>query len=108
MDKRYLYGAVDISSLQVLAVGTNEDKIKEFIADKADEKTKGFKVVTEFGKNYKVKLSIDGFSPNLENLEEAGKKMKELWGLIYMLEMDLAEANTEIHVFDRPQGHFKR
>ncbi len=103
MNKRYLYGAVNVDKLEVLAVGTNEDKIKEFIADKTDDKIKILKVVTEFGKNYKVKLGIDGFSPNLENLEEAGRKMKELWGLIYMLEIDLAESNTEIFIFDRPK-----
>ncbi|MFA5554073.1 MAG: hypothetical protein WCZ89_05325 [Phycisphaerae bacterium] len=103
MNKRYLYGAVDIDNLQVLAVGTNEDKIKDFIAGKADEKLKIFKVTTETGKSYKVKLSIDGFSPNLQNIEEDGRKMRELWGLIYMLEIDLAESNTEIFIFDRPK-----
>ncbi len=100
MSKRFLYGAIDITTLEALAVGTSESKIKEFIADKADERIKLFKVTTEFGKNYKVRLNIEDFSPNRENFNELTSAMQRLWQLIYMFEMDMAESNTEIHVFE--------
>ncbi len=99
MDKRFLYGAIDITTLEALAVGTSESKIKEFIASKADEKIKLFKVTTEFGKNYKVRLNIEDFSPNRENFNELTSAMQRLWQLIYMFELDLAESNTEIYIF---------
>jgi hypothetical protein len=108
MSERFLYGAVDTTTLQALAIGTNENKIREFISSKADKIVKLFNVIIEFGKNYKVKLNIEGFYPNLENLEEVKSKIKELWGLVYMLESDLAEANTEIYIFECFLGNTKR
>ncbi len=108
MSKRFLYGAVDITTLQALAIGTSENKIKEFISGKADKIIKLFHVIIEFGKNYKIKLNIEGFFPNLENLEEVKSKIKELWGLVYMLELDLAESNTEIYIFECFLGKTER
>ncbi len=108
MSKRFLYGAVDITTLRALAIGTNENKIREFISSKADKIVKLFNVITEFGKNYKVKLNIEGFFPNLENLEEVRSKIKELWGLVYILESDLAESNTEIYIFENLFGETRR
>ena len=108
MSKRFLYGAVDTTTLQALAIGTNENKIKEFISSKADKIIKLFNVIIEFGKNYKVRLTIEGFSPNRENLEEVMSKIKELWGLVYMLELDLAESNTEIYIFESFLGKTER
>ena len=108
MSKRFLYGAVDITTLQAIAIGTNENKIKEFISSKADKIIKLFNVIIEFGKNYKIKLNIEGFFPNLENLEEVKSKIKELWGLVYILELDLAESNTEIYIFESSFGETKR
>ena len=100
MDKRFLYGAIDITTLQALAVGTNENKIKEFISGKADKNIRLFKVITELGKSYKVRLNIDGFSPNRENLNEVTSGMQQLWQLVYMFELDMAESNTEIYIFE--------
>ena len=108
MSKRFLYGAVDMTTFQALAIGTNKNKIKEFILSKAGRIIGLFNVIIEFGKNYKVKLSIEGFSPKRENLDEAMSKLKELWGLVYMLEIDLAESNTEIYVFGSLLGKTKR
>ena len=108
MSERFLYGAVDITTLQAIAIGTNENKIKEFISSKADKIIKLFNVIIEFGKNYKIKLNIEGFFPNLENLEEVKSKIKELWGLVYILESDLAESNTEIYIFKCFLGKTKR
>jgi hypothetical protein len=108
MSERFLYGAVDITTLQALAIGTNENKIKEFILSRADKIIKLFNVVIEFGKNYKIRLNIEGFLPNLENLGEVKSKIKELWGLVYMLEMDLAEANTEIYIFQSSFSQTRR
>ena len=100
MHKRFLYGAIDITALEPLAVGTNENKVKEFVASKADGRIKLFKVTTEFGKNYKVRLSIDGFSPNRDNFNEVTAQMQRLWQLVYMFELDMAESNTELYIFE--------
>jgi hypothetical protein len=108
MSKRFLYGAVDITTLQAIAIGTSENKIREFISSKADKIIKLFNVIIEFGKSYKIKLNIEGFLPNLENLGEVKSKIKELWGLVYMLELDLAESNTEIYMFECFLGRPKR
>jgi len=100
MSKRYLYGAIDIANLKALAIGTNEEKIREFIAGKADKTIKRFKVIIEMGKNYNVKLNIDDFSPDVANFEEVNLKMRRLWELIYLFETDLSESNMEIFIFD--------
>jgi hypothetical protein len=96
MDKRFLYGAVDTTMLKALAIGTNKNKIDDFISGKADETIKHFKVIIESGKNYTARLSIDDFSPDVANLEESNSKMRKLWELIYFFESDLSESNTEI------------
>jgi hypothetical protein len=108
MSERLLYGAVDMTTLQALAIGTNKNKIKKFISTKADRIIKLFNVIIEFGKNYKVRLNIEGFFPNRENLEEVMSKIRELWELVYILELDLAESNTEIYIFERFLGKTKR
>src|SRR3989339_827994 len=100
MDKRFLYGAVDITMLKALAIGTNKNKIDDFILGKADKKIKHFKVIIESGKNFSIKLNIDDFSPDVAKLEEVNLKMRKLWELIYFFETDLSESNTEIFIFE--------
>ena len=99
MSKRFLYGAIDITMLKALAIGTNESKIKEFISGKADKNIKSFRVVVESEKNYNVSLNIEGFSPKLDELDEINSKMRKLWELIYFFELDLSESNEGIYIF---------
>ena len=99
MNKRFLYGAIDATTFKALAMGTNEDKIDEFISGQADKTIKRFKVIIEYGKDYKVRLNIEDFFPDLADLKEANSKMRELWELIYFFESDLSESNTEMYIF---------
>jgi hypothetical protein len=100
MSKRFLYGAIDLVQFQALAIGTNETKIDAFISGKADKAIKHFKVIIESGKDYKVKLNIEDFSPARTNFEEVAFKMRKLWELIYLFESDVSESNTEIYIFE--------
>ncbi len=95
-----MYGAIDIANLKAMAIGTSEEKIREFISGKADKTVKRFKVIIEMGKNYNVKLNIDDFSPDVANFEEVNLKMRRLWELIYLFETDLSESNMEIFIFE--------
>jgi hypothetical protein len=99
VSKRFLYGAIDITSLDALAIGTSEGKIKEFISSKADKNIKLFKVTIDLEKSYKVRLNIDGFSPDPNHLGEINVKMKKLWDLVYLFELDVTESKTEIYIF---------
>ena len=99
MSKKFLYGAIDVTKLNALAIGTNKDKIDDFISGKADKTIKHFKVIIETGKNYSVKLNIDEFSPDVANMEEVTSKMRKVWELIYLFESALSESNTEIFIF---------
>jgi hypothetical protein len=99
VSKRFLYGAIDIISLDALAIGTSEAKIREFISNKADKNIKLFKVTIDLEKNYKVRLNIDGFSPDPSHLSEINAKMKKLWDLVYLFELDVSESQTEIYIF---------
>jgi hypothetical protein len=104
MNKRYLYGAIDLSSFKPLAIGTNQQKINDFIASRAtadkDKKVKHFKVTIDYGKNYKVNLNIEDFSPVSSDHDNVAIKMRKLWELIYLIESDVSESNTEIYVFE--------
>ena len=100
MTKNFLYGALDTTNLKALAIGTNKDKIDDFILSKADTKIKHFTVIIETGKNYGIKLNIEDFSPDMANLEDVNSKMRKLWELIYFFESDLSESNTEILIFN--------
>jgi len=100
MDKRFLYGAIDTTKLNALAIGTNKNKINDFISGKADKTIKHFTVFIESGKNYTAKLNISDFSPDVAKLEEVNSKMRKLWELIYFFESDLFESNTEIFIFE--------
>jgi hypothetical protein len=104
MNKRFLYGAIDLKDFKALAIGTNETKINEFIssgmaADK-DKKIKHFKVIIDYGKNYKVNLNIEDFTPVSTGHDDVALKMRKLWELIYLFESDVSESNTEIYIFE--------
>lgn len=104
MSKRYLYGAIDLSEFKALAIGTSEHKINEFIASQAaaNKNTiiKHFKVTIDYGKNYKVNLNIQDFSPLHADMDKVAVKMRKLWELIYLFEADVSESNTEIYIFE--------
>jgi len=100
MNRRYLYGAIDMKTFKPLAIGTSEARINAFIADHADKAIKHFKVTIETGKNYKVHLNIEDFSPARADFDDVAFKMRKLWELIYLFESDVSESNTEIYVFD--------
>jgi hypothetical protein len=104
MNKRYLYGAIDLSSFKPLAIGTNETKINEFIASRTaadkNKKIKHFKVIIDYGKNYKVNLNIEDFAPVSTGHDDITLKMRKLWELIYLFESDVSESNTEIYIFE--------
>ena len=104
MSKRYLYGAIDLSEFKALAIGTSEHKINEFIVSKVptdkDKTIKHFKVTIDYGKNYKVNLNIEDFSPLHADMDKVAIRMRRLWELIYLFEADVSESNTEIHIFE--------
>jgi hypothetical protein len=104
MDKRYLYGAIDLADFKALAIGTNEQKVNEFIASRAaavkEKEIKHFKVIINHGKNYKVNLNIEDFNPVSAGHGDVAFKMRKLWELIYLFESDVSESNTELYIFE--------
>jgi hypothetical protein len=104
MGKRYLYGAIDLSNFKPLAIGTSPQKIDDFIASgrtaHKEMKIKHFKVIIDYGKNYKVNLNIEDFTPVSAGHDDVALKMRKLWELIYLFESDVSESNTEIYVFE--------
>jgi hypothetical protein len=104
MNKRYLYGAIDLADFKALAIGTSESRINEFITSKKaankDKKIKHFKVIIDHGKNYKVNLNIEDFTPVSTGHDDIAFKMRKLWELIYLFESDVSESNTEIYIFE--------
>jgi hypothetical protein len=89
-----------MKAFKPLAIGTSEDKINAFISGKADKAVKHFKVTIETGKDYKVRLNIEDFSPARADFDDVAFKMRKLWELIYLFESDVSESNTEIYIFE--------
>jgi hypothetical protein len=104
MSKRYLYGAIDLSSFKPLAIGTSQQKIEDFIKNYAaaskEVKIKHFKVTIETAKSYQVRLNIEDFNPVSTGHDDVALKMRKLWELIYLFESDVSESKTEIYVFE--------
>ncbi|MBM4103855.1 MAG: hypothetical protein FJ263_07365 [Planctomycetes bacterium] len=100
MSRRYLYGAIDMKAFKPLAIGTSEAKINAFILDHADKAIKHFKVTIETGKDYKVRLNIEDFSPAHADFDDVAFKMRKLWELIYLFESDVSDSNMEIYIFE--------